>query len=170
MKAEPRPTKRAPRRKLPQAMLPRAKAENIPAKWRWHYRVLQALREHLVDQRSAALAEAATPIESHSMDPTDSATDEFDRELAVSLLSGEQDALYAVDSAIKRITTGAYGICEKTGKRIPMQRLRAVPWTRFSKEAEEIFEREGAFRRIGLAKIASVQGTGPGGPAQAKRV
>jgi RNA polymerase-binding transcription factor DksA len=148
--------------------VPRAKATQVPRKWRWHYRVLQNLRDLLLDERSARLAEAAEPIEPHSMDPAESATDEFNHELAVSLLSGEQDALYEVDSAIRRILSNTYGVCEKTGKRIPMARLRAVPWTHFTKEAEDTIETEGGFHRIGLAKVSSVQGPKPGGLAQAE--
>lgn len=150
-------------------MTPHAEITKVPAKWRWHHRVLQKLRDHLLDERAVELAEAAHPIEPHSMDQADSATDEFNRALAVSLLSGEQDALYEVDAAMRRITAGTYGICEKTGKRIPMQRLRAVPWTRFTKEAEEAFEREGAAHRIGLAKAESIQGPESRGLAEAEQ-
>ena len=55
---------------------------------------------------------------------------------------------------MRRILSGAYGICERTGKRIPMQRLRAVPWTRFTKEAEEAFaEYDLRFRPSGLSEF-----------------
>ena len=168
MKAEPHPAKRARHSNPRTPVIPHVAIATVPKKWRWHYRVLQKLRDHFVDERAAELAEAAEPIEPHSMDPADSASDEFDHELAVSLLSGGQDALYQVDSAMKRIAAGTYGICEKTGKRIPMTRLRAVPWTCFTKEAEEALEREGGFHRLGLAKVASVQGLGPGGLAKAE--
>jgi RNA polymerase-binding transcription factor DksA len=168
MKTKPHPTKRTPRSGSRKTRHPRDETRQVPRKWRWHHRVLRKLRDLLIDERAAGLAEAAEPIEPHSMDPADSATDEFNHELAVSLLSGEQDAIYEVDAALKRIAAGTYGICEKTGKRIPIQRLRAVPWTRFTKDAEEKIEKEGGTHRIGLAKVASVQGPGPGGLAAAE--
>ena len=118
----------------------------IPAKWSWHHRALQRLRDHLLDDLRLKLATAAEPIEPQNRDPADSGTDESDRALAVSLLSGERDALREVDAAIRRIRQGTYGICERTGKRIPVTRLRAVPWTRFCKEAEDAIEKEGAIR------------------------
>ena len=130
----------------------------VPVKWRWHQRALQRLRDHLLDDLSLRHAAAAEPIEPHSMDPADSASDESDRALAVSLLSGEHDALHGVDSALRRIREGTYGICEKSGKRIPATRLRAVPWTRFSKEAEEALEKEGGNRGVRLAPATSIQG------------
>jgi hypothetical protein len=62
----------------------------------------------------------------------DAATDSFDRDLALGLASFEQELLYEVDAALKRLDDGAYGICELTGKPIPWNRLQAIPWTRFS--------------------------------------
>lgn len=37
-----------------------------------------------------------------------------------------------IDAALKRMEDGTYGICEKTGKDIPYERLKAVPYTRYS--------------------------------------
>ena len=50
----------------------------------------------------------------------------FDRDFALSLLSSDQDALYEIDEAIKRIEKGTYGVCELTGKSIPKARLEAI--------------------------------------------
>ena len=41
---------------------------------------------------------------------------------------------------MKRIEDGTYGICELTGKPIGWKRLEAIPWTRFSVEAENQLE------------------------------
>jgi len=66
----------------------------------------------------------------------DAATDTFDRDLTLSLVSFEQEKLYEIEAALKRIDDGSYGICELTGQPIPQRRLEAVPWTRFSEAAE----------------------------------
>jgi RNA polymerase-binding transcription factor DksA len=168
MKPKTSVLKRSPRLKTPQPGAAGKPAGAIPAPWRWHYQVLQKLRDHLVDERAAGLAEAAEPIEPHSMDPADSATDEFDHALAVSLLSGEQDALYEVDAAMHRILDGTYGVCERTGRRIPGERLRAAPWTRFTAEAQRAIEAEGRFRPVRLAKAESIQGSTPASFEQAE--
>ncbi|APT49868.1 general stress protein [Bacillus safensis] len=42
-----------------------------------------------------------------------------------------------IDAALKRMEDGTYGICEKTGKEIPYERLKAVPYTRFSIDAKK---------------------------------
>ena len=66
----------------------------------------------------------------------DAATDTFDRDLTLSLVSFEQEKLYEIEAALKRIDDGSYGICELTGRPIPERRLEAVPWTRFCEAAE----------------------------------
>jgi RNA polymerase-binding transcription factor DksA len=67
----------------------------------------------------------------------DAATDTFDRDLTLGLVSFEQEKLYEIEPALKRIDDGSYGICELTGQPIPKTRLNAIPWTRFSEAAEQ---------------------------------
>nr|WP_249117693.1 TraR/DksA C4-type zinc finger protein [Bacillus safensis] len=55
-----------------------------------------------------------------------------------------------IDAALKRMEDGTYGICEKTGKEIPYERLKAVPYTRFSigaKKNEETTQDPNEFDR-----------------------
>lgn len=55
-----------------------------------------------------------------------------------------------IDAALKRMEDGTYGICEKTGKEIPYERLKAVPYTRYSidaKKNEETAQDPNAFDR-----------------------
>ena len=127
----------------------------IPRRWRWHYGVLQSLRSPLLEEVRASLARASEVDRPRDTDPADTASEESDRILALCLLSGEQDALHEVDSAIRRILAGSYGICEKTGKRIPMQRLRAIPWTRYTREAQEALESQHAFHGPGDVRPAN---------------
>jgi RNA polymerase-binding transcription factor DksA len=133
---------------------------NAPAKWQWHYRVLLSLQSRLLRQRGELLRAAAEPLEPHSLDEADSATDEFDHDLALTLLSAEQDALYEVNEALQRILSGRYGRCEETGRPIPAERLRAVPWTRFTREVEERLEKQGVVHHARLGKAATVRAKG----------
>jgi RNA polymerase-binding transcription factor DksA len=132
-------------------------SSKVPARWKWHYRTLSQLRDRLIDERGEHLKEAAEPIERHSMHQADSATDEFDHDLALSQLSAEQDALYEVEAAMKRITDGGYGVCQQTGKRIPAARLKAVPWTRFREDVEARLESTGDIPRPRLGKVRSLR-------------
>lgn len=130
----------------------------IPQRWAWHYRTLLALRDRLLRDRAALLNEASRPLEPYSMSEADSATDELDHDLALGQLSAEQDAVYEVEAAMRRIVDGSYGLCEVTGKPIPPARLQAIPWTRFGREVEERLEAAGAVGRPHLGKLGSVRG------------
>jgi RNA polymerase-binding transcription factor DksA len=90
----------------------------------------------------------------------DSGTDNFDRDFALSLLSSDQDALYEIEEAIKRIEKDTYGVCELTGKPIPRARLDAIPWTRFTVEAQAQLEREGALRQKRLGALGTIDSAG----------
>ncbi|WP_395741735.1 TraR/DksA family transcriptional regulator [Prosthecobacter sp.] len=133
----------------------------VPRCWAWHYHKLQTLLDELLGKRSDHQAEVSEPIEPHSMDLADSATDEFDHELALGLLAQEDDALLEVVSAINRIMQGTYGICEDTGRPIPAARLRAVPWARRTVEAQSRAEREGLPSGARLGPLASAQASAP---------
>jgi RNA polymerase-binding transcription factor DksA len=113
----------------------------IPARWKWHHRVLTTLRDRLIDDCRERLADAAHPIEPPSLDLADSATDDFDHGRALGLLVAEQDALCEVEAALKRIEKGTYGICEESQRPIPASRLKALPWTRYRKDVEIRMER-----------------------------
>jgi hypothetical protein len=62
------------------------------------------------------------------------------------------------DEALKRIEKNTYGVCELTAKPIPKARLDAIPWARFTVEAQAQLEREGALRQRRLGTLGSLEG------------
>ncbi|GBF52004.1 DnaK suppressor protein [Leptospira ryugenii] len=55
------------------------------------------------------------------------------------LTENEIETLKEIEYALEKIENGSYGICEGTGKKIPVARLKAIPWTRYTVEyAEQI--------------------------------
>lgn len=76
------------------------------------------------------------------MHQADAGSDAYDRDFALSLLSQEQDALYEIDEALKRIEVGTYGKCEMSGKPIPRARLEAIPFARFTVECQSQLEKQ----------------------------
>jgi RNA polymerase-binding transcription factor DksA len=137
-----------------------ATPKRVPSRWRWHYRVLLSLQGRLLRERGELLRSAAEPVEPHSVDEADSATDEFDHDLALTQLSAGQDALYEVNEALSRILNGSYGLCEETGEVIPAARLRAIPWARFSIKVEDRLEKKGATTQARVRKAGTVRGGG----------
>jgi len=132
-------------------------ARRVKLKWAWHFQTLLALRDRLLERRLARWGEVTQPLEPHSMHMADTATDELDHDLALTEICTEEDALYEVDEALRRILNGTYGVCEQTGRPIPGARLRAVPWTRFSREAEVRLEDLGMAGKTRLAPLRSAQ-------------
>jgi RNA polymerase-binding transcription factor DksA len=115
-------------------------------------RLLQ-LRDHFLDQmqgvaqdnlRSRAEGSEASAFGMHQ---ADAGSDAYEKDFALSLLSQEQDALYEIEEALKRIELGTYGTCEMSAKAIPQPRLEAIPFARFTVECQQQLERENRGRR-----------------------
>src|SRR5690348_9991057 len=75
----------------------------VDPKWIWHYDRLNGLRDRLLRERNQQLAQAAEPIQSFSLSIADAATDEFDQAMALGELSLEQELLFEVEEALRRI-------------------------------------------------------------------
>jgi DnaK suppressor protein len=135
-------------------------SEHIKPDWVKYHRILLDLRDRLLDQMSGLAKESTEEINSYSLHMADSGTDNFDRDFALSLLSSDQDAIYEIEEALKRIEKGTYGVCELTGKQIPRARLDAIPWTRFTVEAQMQLEKEGALRQRRLGALGTIDNVG----------
>ena len=115
---------------------------------------LLELRDAMVDSmagvaqgtlRSRAEGSEASAFGMHQ---ADAGSDAYDRDFALSLLSQEQDALYEIDQALKRIELGTYGKCEISGKSIPHARLEAIPFARFTVECQSQLEKQSKASRV----------------------
>ena len=135
-------------------------AVKIKPEWQKYYSRLLELREQLVRQMNGLAKESAEEIAGYSLHMADSGTDNFDRDFALSLLSSDQDAVYEIEEALKRIERKTYGVCELTGKAIPKARLEAIPWARFTVQAQAQLEREGALRQRRLGALGTVDNVG----------
>jgi RNA polymerase-binding transcription factor DksA len=132
----------------------------VKAEWAKFYQRLIELRDQLVRQMNGLAKESAQEMAGYSLHMADSGTDNFDRDFALSLLSSDQDAIYEIEEALKRIEKNTYGICELTGKAIPKTRLEAIPWARFTVQAQAQLEREGALRQRRLGALGTVDAVG----------
>lgn len=135
-------------------------AVKVKGEWAGYYANLLELREQLLKQMSGLAKESAQEMAGYSLHMADSGTDNFDRDFALSLLSSDQDAIYEIEEALKRIEKNTYGICELTQKPIPKARLEAIPWTRFTVQAQAQLEREGALRQRRLGALGTVDSVG----------
>ena len=78
----------------------------------------------------------------------DAGSDAYDRDFALSVLAKEQDALYEIEQALRRIQSGSYGICEMSVRKIPQARLEAIPFARLTVECQAQWEKEYGNRRF----------------------
>lgn len=137
----------------------------VKPEWRKFQERLLALRAQLLKQRDGLAKDSAQEMTSYSLHMADSGTDNFDRDFALSLLSSDQDAIYEIDEALRRMERKSYGVCELTGKPIPKSRLEAIPWTRFTVQAQAQLEREGAARSRRLGSLGTIDSAGVTEPA-----
>ena len=129
---------------------------NNSGKWAKQKRLLIGLRERLTDQRNGLAKESAKEMESYGVHMADSGTDNFDRDFNLSLLSADQDVIYEIEEALKRIEKETYGTCEITGKLIPQTRLNAIPWTRFRVDAQSELEQYGVLQNRSLGRLGTI--------------
>jgi DnaK suppressor protein len=83
--------------------------------------------EALQDELGTSLSNESEEngLESHL---GDNATLTFLRERDLSIEENEAHLLQEIDSAIKRLDDGTYGICIESGEPISVERLDALPW------------------------------------------
>lgn len=134
--------------------------KRVKAEWQKYYAHLLELRAQLLNQMDGLAKQSAEEVPGYSLHMADSGTDNFDRDFALSLLSSDQDAIYEIEEALKRIEKNTYGVCELTGKAIPKSRLEAIPWARFTVQAQSQLEREGALRQRRLGQLGSIDAVG----------
>lgn len=78
---------------------------------------------------------------------SDQGTDTFDREMELNMMGSEQEVLFEIDAALRRIEKGTYGICELTGQPINIERLQALPYVRYTVRAQSELEKGRAHYR-----------------------
>jgi DnaK suppressor protein len=137
-----------------------AEPRKIKSEWQKFYSHLLDLREQLLHQMNGLAKDSAQELPGYSLHMADSGTDNFDRDFALSLLSSDQDAVYEIEEALKRIEKKTYGVCELTGKTIPRARLEAIPWTRFTVDAQAQLEKDGALRQRRLGALGTIDSAG----------
>jgi len=78
------------------------------------------------------------------MDPkdlADIASDDIDRRMIEAIGHQDLKRLNLIDSALTRINQGKYGLCVKCGKKIPQDRLEAMPYALMCIECKSAEER-----------------------------
>lgn len=96
----------------------------------------QAMKKKLLDLKEQILRQLASESDEFQeivddMEPkdlADIAADDIDRRILEVLGSQEIKRLQLIDSALGRMENGHYGVCMSCGKKIPEERLKAIPY------------------------------------------
>lgn len=101
--------------------------------------VLLALRDRLSGQIQFLKSDSLKRQD--EVNTVEDGTDAFERQFALTIASTENDALFEIEEALRRIVQGNFGLCEVSGEPIEFERLKAIPYTRFSLAAQTELER-----------------------------
>ena len=133
----------------------------VPKEWLPFYKALKSMRDSLKgalgERSSETIGASARESGELSLNSSDAGTETFDRDLALSMVANDHEALEEIEDAIDRIFAGSYGVCQQTGKPINKNRLRAVPFTRFSVEGQNLYEQTNRRDRdLGAGSFATI--------------
>ena len=137
-----------------EAMPPGSNGSHSPAFVQKQRQRLLDLRDDLVDAMSGMTrdtirnAPEGSEASGSGQHQGDAGSDAYDRDFALSVLAKEQDALYEIEQALRRIQSGSYGICEMSSRKIPQARLEAIPFARLTVECQAQWEKEYGKRRF----------------------
>lgn len=123
-----------------------------PAKSPFRKRELDKFRAVLLQKR-AALVGDISQLESEALNlgrgelshtpqhMAEQGSDSAEQTLALDLAAADRKLIREIDDAIRRMDEGRYGLCELTGRPIRVERLRELPWARYSIDAARELER-----------------------------
>ena len=102
---------------------------------------LESKRTELLRQHDENVAAGTHSEEENYPDPMDAATRAEEEQEHLGLARQARGLLVEIDRALAKIEAGTYGVSELSGRPIPIERLRAVPWARLTADEEERRER-----------------------------
>jgi DnaK suppressor protein len=109
----------------------------------------EAMRQELLDLKERILRQLISESDEFQeivddMEPkdlADIAADDIDRRILEVLGSQEIKRLQLIESALGRMENGHYGVCMSCGKKIPEERLKAIPYAILCIECKSSEER-----------------------------
>jgi len=107
----------------------------------WKEKVLKELGRIESENLGKSQKDFAGDLSGYSLHMADAGTDTFDREFALNLASNQQEFLYQIDEALKRIEDKSFGVCETCEKDIPLKRLKALPFAKLCIKCQEDAEK-----------------------------
>ncbi|MFQ3544730.1 hypothetical protein Q7A53_11610 [Halobacillus rhizosphaerae] len=98
----------------------------------------EELKDYRKEQKESDYQKDNTgEISSVADHPGNLGTDQFEQEKELTFYEQARERLMEVNDALKRIEEGRFGVSEKSGEPIPVERLEAIPTARFKVDEVE---------------------------------
>ena len=104
--------------------------------------VLMQIRDISKDTLMKSQKEMSGDISGYGIHLADVATDNYERDFNLGLVSNERITVLDIDAALKRIEDKTYGICDSCKKSIAKNRLNAIPHAKYCRKCKEKVEKE----------------------------
>jgi DnaK suppressor protein len=98
---------------------------------------LLELRTELTKDYTSDRDQSIADLDDGAEDSIDFAVNSYTKEFLMSLSSMKREQILAIEDALRRIRSGAYGVCQECGVEIGKKRLTAVPWAQFCLKCRE---------------------------------
>ena len=103
--------------------------------------MLLGMRERITGQIAALKGDSLQRFDAANTE--EDGTDAFERQFALNLVSSEQDSLFEIDEALRRLEEGIYGVCLQCRKTIEPPRLKALPFVKMCVKCQSQNEKSG---------------------------
>lgn len=91
---------------------------------------LQGDVKTLEDEACKKGTDAAGDLSTLPQHLADLGTDSHEQDISLGLMENETDELHEIQEAFERIKDGSFGLCETCRKKVPKERLKAIPYAR----------------------------------------
>jgi DnaK suppressor protein len=104
--------------------------------------ILHERKNALLEQANQTVSHGVTKAREHLADYADIATVESDRTFHLRIRDRERKLIKKIDQALERLDDGTFGLCERCGEEIGLERLKARPVTTFCINCKIQLEKE----------------------------
>lgn len=101
---------------------------------------LQQMQDISQDTLMKSQKDLSGDISGYGLHMADVASDNYEREFNLGIVSNERKVLLEIEEALKRIEEKTYGVCLGCNKLIAKKRLNAIPHTRYCTKCQNKIE------------------------------
>lgn len=107
-------------------------------------RALEAERRRLEKERHLSAedeAQGGSELSNYDNHPADAASETYERTKNFALGENYKEMMDRIEDALRKIEDGSYGLCDRCGEQIQVERLKAIPYATMCIRCQESLER-----------------------------